>query len=222
LIRDSEEIHSRAHFLFDWDGTLADSSSLHEEAFKKILKDAGADYLRAFDYHEAKGLTTDQVLRRLGIENDILRSRMVAEKQKLYRDSVHRNGLSLIEGTQDLLQFLSDKGVTMYIITGSSRISCDTGLRRTGIERFFKGVVTSDDVPINKPDPAIYRYCIHQFSLDVRQCLAVEDARNGVVSARAAGLDVVGVNNSDVADWSDWFFPSIEIFRNFLAGKNAP
>ena len=55
-------------FLFDLDGTLLDSSSLHEKIFREVLTDDAPRFLERFDYESLKGKSTTESFRALGIE----------------------------------------------------------------------------------------------------------------------------------------------------------
>ncbi len=54
----------KAGFLFDLDGTLVDSSALHDRAFRETLAWYAPESLPGFDYEAAKGRTTSEVFRR--------------------------------------------------------------------------------------------------------------------------------------------------------------
>jgi beta-phosphoglucomutase-like phosphatase (HAD superfamily) len=57
----------------------------------------------------------------------------------------------------------------------------------------FDAIVSGDEASVGKPDPEIYLLAASRLEVDPTRCLAIEDAPNGVASARAAGMTVIGV-----------------------------
>ncbi len=108
-----------------------------------------------------------------------------------------------------MLAALRDAGHGLYLVTSGSRGSVSLSLAATGLDGFFSGSVTSDDVTHGKPHPAPFLYCLERFSLGPGTALVVEDAPSGIASARAAGLPVVAVNNPAAAPLADLYFPSL-------------
>src|SRR5262249_53662640 len=66
-------------------------------------------------------------------------------------------------------------------------------LRSLDLSEAFDAIVSGDEVSVGKPDPEIYLLAAQRLSLPAQMCLAIEDAPNGVASARSAGMDVIGV-----------------------------
>lgn len=80
-------------------------------------------------------------------------------------------------------------------------------LTALGIAECFAARVTADDVHRSKPDPASYRLCVERLAAEFPDrgivpaaCVAIEDTVDGIVSARTAGLPVLGVANSLTAE----------------------
>jgi HAD superfamily hydrolase (TIGR01509 family) len=67
-----------------------------------------------------------------------------------------------------------------------------------GIADAFAAVVSSDEVPVGKPAPDVYLLAAARIGVVPERCLVVEDSLNGVLAARAAGMEVVLVPNAAV------------------------
>ena len=63
----------------------------------------------------------------------------------------------------------------------------------TVLAGYFKRIVSATMVDEGKPSPKVYEYAVKELGLDKKDCVAVEDAPNGVRSAYGAGLDVIMV-----------------------------
>jgi HAD superfamily hydrolase (TIGR01509 family) len=181
-------------FLFDLDGTLVDSSALHEKAFRQVLHARAPECLDGFDYDLLKGKSTVESFRELGIAGQALEAAL-SEKQGLYRNAVLAGELRLMPGAREILEFLQARGKQLFLVTGGSRGSVETALNATGIRAFFEGIVTAEDVEHGKPAPDCYLRCLEQFGLAADQAVGVEDSLNGVQACRAAGLEVILVSN---------------------------
>jgi sugar-phosphatase len=78
-----------------------------------------------------------------------------------------------------------------------------------GIQHLFTGLITASNVSAGKPAPDPYLACLDHYGLRPEESLVIEDAPSGVVSARAAGLRVVGVHNPAVAQIADYYFATL-------------
>jgi HAD superfamily hydrolase (TIGR01509 family) len=198
-----------ARFLFDLDGTLVNSSPLHDRAFREALAQRAPELLPVFDYEAAKGKTTSEAFRALGIANPGDVAELTRLKQGLFRALVKGGELEPIAGARELLSLLRAASHVLYLVTSGSRVSVTMTLEATTLAGSFAGIITSDEVQRGKPDPAPFLTCLRRFAIDPTSALAVEDAPNGITSAREAGLSVIGVNNQAVASLADLYFPTL-------------
>lgn len=181
--------------LFDLDGTLIDSMSLHYRAYRDVLADEGAaDLSRArFDasvggrYTEAIPLMVDGPHEESFIER--VHDHKVARLRELL-DSVEIPVLP----TARLLGLYGL--VSLGLVTSGARASVDPVLARLGWGQTFDVVVTSDDVMAGKPAPDPYALAVASLGVEAHRCLVFEDTDAGVCSAQHAGLDVVDVRGA--------------------------
>ena len=205
------------NLLFDFDGTLANSASLHARAIVDVLTVERPDLLAAFSYEPLKGLTTAEAFRKVGIGEEPQLSRCVITKQQKYRRLVAEGHLLLLRGARSALEVARANKCRLFLVTSGSAGSISLALAKLSIADFFEEIVTSDDVPRGKPAPDPYRFCIEQFGLTLAQSIAIEDSPSGVCSARAAGLRVIGVNNPEIRTLVNCFFPDINLFAESLS-----
>jgi HAD superfamily hydrolase (TIGR01509 family) len=96
-------------------------------------------------------------------------------------------------GVAALVRRLQELGVRLAVASSSKRAWVMATLRSIGLADNFPVVVCGDDVSYGKPDPEIYLLAAERLAVVPKQCLAIEDAPNGVLSARRAGMAVLGV-----------------------------
>jgi beta-phosphoglucomutase len=208
---------SKRNLLFDLDGTLIDSVPLHARAYTETLREKYPDVAQAFDYAAFGGRNTPDVFRALGIADEVEVARLVAEKQRRYREAVARGELQVFPGAAALLKTLRGRDCTLVLVTGGSRTSVEQVLERTALRDFFAGIITADDTPRGKPAPDPFLQALARFQLDSRASLVIEDAESGIVAAQAAGLDAVVIH-------SPLSIPGVRRARDMeeLAGMLAP
>ena len=100
------------------------------------------------------------------------------------------------EGFAELLAEIRDAGIPFGIASSSEMWWVSQHLTACGLLDEFKVIVTRDQVARPKPAPDLYLEAMRRLSADPAQCVAIEDSKNGIAAARAAGMAVVAVPNS--------------------------
>lgn len=211
------ELFSRKRaLLFDLDGTLVDSSSCHEDAFKYAMQQHAPHLLPGFVYESVKGLRTDDVFRNLKVSDDSLIEKLTGEKQASYRQLVRAGAVKAFPHVRELLALLKQRGYGMSIVTSASRRSATSILNNLDLVQFFQVVVTGEDVAKAKPAPDGYLACIEQMRIEKEIALVVEDAVSGVQAGKAAGLEVIAVNNPELEDTNEYVGTIADLHETFL------
>ena len=204
------------NFLFDFDGTLVDTSPLHAEAYRRVLEERRPDLAAGFDYHALKGKTTRAGYAALGVAEADLDS-FTAAKQRLFRASVTAGRMYVMPGAVDLLNALAARGCALFLVTSGSLGSVSEALKAASLTDLFQGIVTADDVKRGKPAPDPFLLCLERFGLDAAQSVVVEDALSGVQSAHAAGLPAIAVHDRSLESEAEMFFPDLNALRAWAA-----
>jgi len=203
-------------FLFDLDGTLVDSTPAHERAYRNVLGHEHPELLDRFDYRAVAGLTTPAAFRGMGL-SDAEAVRCALLKQKHYRACVEAGRVPEMPGAKALLAQLKARGSRIGVVTSASRISALKALETTGLISHVDIVVAAEDARESKPAPAPFLKALTALHTDAAKSVAVEDAPSGFLSARAAGLTVIGVHQNSVRALSDLYFADFADFRQALA-----
>jgi beta-phosphoglucomutase len=200
-------------FLFDLDGTLVDSSPLHERAYIETFEAHGINV--PFRYEDAKGRSTQDYLAILFPTETTSRLRtLVDEKQARYRKSIAH--LQPLPGATELLDFLKSEGKRLYVVTGGSRRSSSQALDAVGLSAYFEEMITADDTARCKPAPDPYLRVLKRANLPAQKAIAIEDAESGVLACRAANLDVILVNNEEAGRRIQPYFPDLNLLLEAL------
>lgn len=121
----------------------------------------------------------------------------IEQKAAAFQTLLQSDGARALPGAVELIRHLSGQ-LPIAICSGALREDIDPILKSLGVDNAFDEIVTADDTPISKPDPA--PYLLTQERLGISDAIAIEDTPAGIASARGAGLQVLAVTNSYAAE----------------------
>jgi len=185
-------LEGKTLLLFDFDGTVADTSHLHASAFREVLKAWDV----SLDYSKIAGLSTKDALRVIADDAAIVvedsQLDALARQKQLYVRTEIASGLIPIPGVDRFLHKVRD-AYRVGMVTSGSRETIQISLQALGYLGIFDPLVTADDVPRSKPDPVGYLMALDRAACLPSAALVFEDADAGVLAAQRAGLSVCDV-----------------------------
>ena len=195
--------------VFDFDGVIADSEPLHLRAFQQALAEEGIEFSSAEYYGRYLGYDDVGLIKAVATDRGIEMTErhmdaFVARKGAKLQAILHA-GSVLFPGAKDFIREAAAV-VPIAIASGALRHEIDEIIETAGVAGLFSTIVASGDTPESKPSPAPYLLAFERLqeaaggTLDPRRCVAVEDSRWGLESARGAGLRCVGVTSSYPAE----------------------
>ncbi|HYJ36909.1 MAG TPA: HAD family phosphatase, partial [Rhizomicrobium sp.] len=134
-------------------------------------------------------------------------------KQAHYRGALQ--SLKPLPGAAELLAMLRARGAEIAIVSSASRASARAALAATGLA--VPLLVAAEDVASAKPAPDPYLAALQLLGAKPSHSIAIEDALSGLLSARAAGLKVIGMHHEALRGLSDLYFSDFAAFIQFLA-----
>ena len=185
--------------VFDLDGVLWDGEPLYHEAFNVVLKPYSA-IVTLEEYTNIIGSSVEAawewVLKAKGIDEPV-------EKYiPLYDDAVMHllsQPVEPLPGVREVLGELHARKIPVGLASASLRNWIDATLIGIGLADQFQTTVAADEVAHAKPAPDLYLKAAENLGIDPKLCVAVEDTRTGVRSARSAGMYVIQVRASSTA-----------------------
>jgi HAD superfamily hydrolase (TIGR01509 family) len=174
--------------IFDMDGVLVDSEPLGLLAMRQVMARHGVTYAEA-DNNEFVGRTTLEECR-------ILRSRhqLQAEARALTSEYVEilvgliRDRPRPMPGVPAVLDELHAARYRMALASSAEPVVIAENLRALDLARFFEAVVSGTEVARGKPAPDVFVETARRLRLPAESCLVIEDSRNGLLAAKAAGM----------------------------------
>lgn len=180
--------------IFDMDGILIDSEPFWRQAELAVF------------HSYAVPLTEEHCIKMTGTRIDQLvnyyltyfkRSDLAAGKithqiVDALIELIERRGAAM-PGALEALEFCASLGLPLALASSSSVLIIEAVLKKTGLQPFFKVIHSGALEAYGKPHPAVYLTAAEKLSADPYYCLAIEDAVNGVIAAKAAGMKCLAV-----------------------------
>ena len=208
--------------LFDLDGTLIDTERIYRKVWPETIAHFGghmsdgqylalrslgrpfsrekfAEWFPDIDYDEARAY-------RGGLFN----AQVAAE-----------GGIQAKPGAKKILQYLQERGILCAIATATDEERTRAFLTEAGLLPLINRICCATQVRQGKPSPELYLYTCEVLNLSPSQCLAVEDAPNGIRSAASAGLRVLFIpdqteDEPEVADLIHARISSLTEVKEFI------
>jgi HAD superfamily hydrolase (TIGR01509 family) len=106
----------------------------------------------------------------------------------------YRERLPLIDGAAGAVERIAAR-YPLGLASSSNRELIDTVLEVSGLARYFRATVSSEEVAHGKPAPDVYLEAARRLDVAPERCAAVEDSHGGIRSAKAAGMRVIAIPN---------------------------
>jgi HAD superfamily hydrolase (TIGR01509 family) len=192
-----------AAVVFDFDGVLANSEPLHLSAYQQVLSGLGITLERDEYYERYLGYDDFGALRVMsdtrGLEwSDDQISALVAAKTVVF-DEVLATTDVLYPAARNCVEQLAQH-FPLGIASGALKHEILAILRASGLDHHFRFVVAAGDTPASKPAPDPYRRAAELHAVPASRCVAIEDSKWGIESAKSAGLRCVGITHTYGAD----------------------
>jgi phosphoglycolate phosphatase len=177
--------------VFDWDGTLMDSTSTIVKSIQAAAKDLGLPVPRDEDASHVIGL---------GL-HEAMQAAMPNIEPALYPKMVERYRfhyltkdpeLVLFDGVRDMLAELSQDGYFLAVATGKSRVGLNRALNAVGLLSLFDATRCADET-FSKPHPAMLQELTRELGQDLKRTVMIGDTTHDLLMANNAGAAGVAV-----------------------------
>ncbi|MFB7947648.1 HAD family hydrolase [Kitasatospora phosalacinea] len=180
--------------ILDNDGVLVDSEPISNRVLAEYLTELGHPTTIEDSYRDFMGTAAHTV-------HDVIAERYGARLPEGFDDLFHdrvfaafADELKPVAGAEQLLGHLREHGVRYCVASSAHHSWIRTAHRLTGLSGYFTDelLFSAQDVGVGKPAPDLFLHAARTMGVDPARCLVLEDSRNGVLAARAAGMDVYG------------------------------
>jgi beta-phosphoglucomutase-like phosphatase (HAD superfamily) len=183
--------------VFDLDGVIADTEDLHRQAYNRAFAEAGVRvHWTEADYRarliQSAGTKLQTVELPSGVTDPVgFRNHLYEKKRLFYLEILRTGNLEPRPGVLRLVTQALEAGIVLGAASTCAKEGALAILNRTlgpFLASSFATIKAGDDVKRRKPFPDVYLLAIESLGFPVERCVAIEDSRHGLESAKAAGL----------------------------------
>jgi HAD superfamily hydrolase (TIGR01509 family) len=181
-------------YLFDCDGTIADSMPLHYNAWKAVLAEWNCEYVEELFYSWG-GKPVRKIIADL---NEIHGIEMPIEATALRKEGLYLAQIPQLKVIPEVLEHIeAEHGrIPFAVVSGSTRDSVVGSLSVLGLLDKFDTIVSAEDYQHGKPAPDAFLIAAERLGVAPGDCLVFEDTDLGIQAATAAGMASVKVPTS--------------------------
>ena len=185
--------HPFKAYLFDCDGTIADSMPLHFVAWSKALAEWNATFAED-QFYAWGGRPVDEIIRAL---NQAQSLQMPVDQVMQRKEALFIDMLPQLQGVPEVLEHIEHSygKIPFAVVSGGPRHSVEASLNTLGIRDRFDLLVCAGEYTKGKPDPEPFLKAANLLNIAPEDCLVFEDADPGIAAAEAAGMQWVKIDS---------------------------
>ncbi len=178
--------------IFDWDGTLADSTDWIVQCMQQAAKQQGLDVPEVRAVKAIIGLSIHKALDKLfpEIDGQTKEQFIVHYSQEFFSKPITE--ADLFSGVGEMLYMLKEAGYKLAVATGKGRSGLDKAMNGTGLSGFFD-ITRCADETASKPDPAMVYEIIEVMGVNASQVVMIGDSGHDMQMAINAGIEKISV-----------------------------
>lgn len=183
--------------IFDMDGVIVDTEPVHRYAYFRHFEELGIA-VTDDEYAQFTGRSTKNVYQHLKDKHGLapeVPDLVMGKREFFNRAFDEKPDLELLDGVRALIEDLHQHGLELILASSASHSTIERVMRRFALGPYFTYLLSGEDFPRSKPDPAIFAQAAALAHSPATECMVIEDSSNGVTAAKAAGLYCIGYNS---------------------------
>lgn len=206
--------------IFDLDGVICHTDKYHYQAWKQVADKLGIYFDETIN-NRLRGVSRMESFEIIlenydGVMSGDEKVRYTTEKNEIYKELLKKmSPADLSPEVKETLDELRERGHKLAI-GSSSRNACFI-LGQLGLDGYFDAVSDGNQITHSKPDPEVFLLAADMIGEKPEDCLVVEDARAGLMAAKAGGMDGAGIGDAADCELADYHLMT---FQALLAACN--
>ena len=189
--------------LFDYDGVLVSSESIHLQAWMQLLEEIGLPKEIQL-IQQYTGRTAPEIIAillerykdQIKLGGEQYDPHELAKRKNLFFLSLAQGGLATYPGVFEGIRELRSRGVLTAVVSNARRFELEKTMRHLGLYELMDQVVAHDDVKAFKPDPTPYLFAAAALNVPIEDCIAVEDSPPGLEAALVGRIPAAAVTTN--------------------------
>ena len=183
--------------IFDMDGVIIDSEPVYFDIDKQMFEELNIAV--SFEEHCSYVGTSSQnmwnaIITKHGIAEQP--AELMRKEYSLYLEHLaNAKDLQPIDGVVELINELYKNNFKLVLASSSQMASIDIVLNKFKLDELFIAKVSGSELAHSKPHPEIFLRSARLIKSDPSECIVIEDSKNGVTAAKAAGMKCIGFLN---------------------------
>ena len=182
--------------IFDMDGVITNSEPMHQKAYRMMFDEFNLSVSEEL-YASFTGMATLPICQKLCevFTLDTTPQILMASKRKYFKQLFEKSEeLNLIDGVLELIQHYHQLNLVLVLASSASMANINLIFEKFDLNRYFKAKISGADLKASKPHPEIFEKAVVLSRVSKTECFVIEDATNGILAAKAAGLFCVAYN----------------------------
>ena len=188
--------------IFDMDGVIIDSEPVYFKIDKQMFEELNIDV--SFEEHCSYVGTSSQnmwdtIIKKHGIADQP--RELMRKEYNLYMDYlVNASDLQPIDGVLELINDLHKNNFRLILASSSRMETINIILDKFKLSDLFIAKISGSELVHSKPHPEIFLSAAQLIRSEAKDCVVIEDSKNGVAAAKAAGMKCIGFLNPSSGD----------------------
>ena len=192
--------------VFDFDGIIVDSEPMHFRAFNEVIQPLEMEFTWEEYCETYIGFDDRDAFRAIfkthgkkTCSRDV--AHLIDQKAEVFQKYVQNGEATPLPGAVELIKSIPVR-LPVALCSGALKGDILPIIGNLGIHNAFSVIVSAEDTPKSKPNPAPYKLALEKLGVDdAATALAIEDTPAGILSAKGAGMKVLAVTNSHDRDY---------------------
>lgn len=179
--------------IFDMDGVLINTESVLKQDEFRFLYNLTQNRWTKKDQKSIRGMSLEGVYSLLQQHFNLrLPKKNFLDKYNQLLNKIYQDRVQLNPGVLDILNVVREKKIKTALASSTSHKFIKVVLSRFNLDKYFKIVVSADDLNgQGKPDPGIFLETARRLDTEPKNCLVIEDSKNGIIAAKRAGMSCI-------------------------------
>lgn len=187
--------------IFDMDGVIVDSEPVYLKAVNRVLEPLGKSITKEYS-EQFFGGSPDAMwtatLSYLKLDDKLMVDDCVQAMLEIREQIIAKEGYLPIHGTIPLIKDLHAKNIPLAVASSATTEDIVTVTEAMGIRKYFQHLISGQDECRHvKPAPDVFIKAGEKLGVRPERCIIIEDAYNGIIAGKKAGMHVIGFQNPE-------------------------